>query len=133
MRVSARVDGADQIRRRLAAVARSVDHGKAVRALTAGGEIIAEEARARVDVRKGDLRDSIVVGETAKYAEDDPQPHVFVGPSEEMGDRGSWEEEGTIKQAADPFLRPALETAGADALRAVGEALAGEIEGAARG
>lgn len=75
-------------------------------AVTAGAEIVAEEARSRARVRTGKLRDSIGTGDIRRFGY---RTVVPVGPGKEAF-YGIFVEKGTSKQAAHPFLRPALRT-----------------------
>jgi HK97 gp10 family phage protein len=131
VRVSGRLSGQREIDAALRRAEQAAARDPAIRALMAGGEIIRREAASRVDRRTGALAGSMAVGEDAEFAEASAKPRVFVGPREGMGRRGSWEELGTVKQAADPFLRPALDARGDEAMREVGQRLGKGIEDSA--
>lgn len=126
--ITVELAGGEAVQRLLRRLPAQVQRQIAMKALRAGGAVIAAEARSIVSVRKGDLRRSITVAAKSLAGDDDPLPHVFVGPRSKMGARASWEELGTIKQAPDPFLRPALDLAAGRAVATVGAVLGREIE-----
>jgi HK97 gp10 family phage protein len=69
------------------------------------GPRIQANARRTVPVLSGDLKDSIVV-----QVKTGTEPVLQVGVDEDIKgvDYGRYVEEGTSKQAAQPYLRPAL-------------------------
>lgn len=132
-------DGIDAKLKRLAnAQRRQVQ----VRALRAGGEVIAEEARALVPVRYGVLRDSIGVsrikrgqnfssgsGSLGKGIE------VWVGPQQGRdrladGYYGHMIEWGTFRSAAHPFMTPAYEAKRDEAMDRIRDVLTAEVRAA---
>ncbi len=71
------------------------------KAVEEGAELIAREAKSRVPVESGDLRDAI-------HVDDDPQGSVVVAGTDEVF-YGHMVEFGTSHSAASPFLVPAGE------------------------
>lgn len=72
---------------------------------------IMQDARSRVHVDKGDLRDSIIISTKARNARTRRSlgrsgVRVWVGPSWPQGAHGHLEEFGTVKTPAHPFMRP---------------------------
>lgn len=78
------------------------------KALKAGAQPIVDEAKRKVPVRTGQLRDSItsVVARTREPA----QKKVKIGFLYPAARRAHFTEFGTANQPAQPFLRPALDT-----------------------
>lgn len=147
MRVTLRVEGLAEARRQLRDLGRSVDRRATLRALTAGGEVIAERARSLVPVESGQLRDSIAVGTELRHFGPVARGgvigqagipvsgsgiNVYVGPSSPDGFYGHMVEFGTIFAAARPFMRPALDRSLSEAEAAIARVLIEEIERAAR-
>lgn len=95
-------------------------------ALRAGAKPIIEEAKRRVRVRTGELRDSITT-DTAR-GKQQSQRTVLIGFLPPASRRAHFEEYGTAKQAAHPFMRPALDEKAGDALDEMGKVLARGIE-----
>jgi len=118
------------------------------RAILGAGEPIAADARSRVPVRSGGLRESIDVRPTLsprQRADRGARPlgpnsaESFIGPSWPEGAHGVLVEFGTQNRstkkgvnkgstAAHPFMRPAWEAGKARALNEFGERLGHEIE-----
>lgn len=73
-------------------------------ALAAGGRIIRDDAKARVARVSGELSDSIAVRRARGI-----KGLVFVGFLKPTSRRAHFEEFGSSKQSARPFLRPALD------------------------
>ena len=83
---------------------------KAMDRLARAGEIVAARARQKVPVQSGKLRDSIRV----TRLKDDPKLNirVYAGSRQKGGAfYAHMVEYGTVKMAAKPFLRPALNEA----------------------
>ncbi|MBH1973980.1 MAG: HK97 gp10 family phage protein [Rhodobacteraceae bacterium] len=111
-------------------------------ALVASANDLASVARALVHMDKGDLKESIAVtapGETTPaYAEGggkrtagENQALVTVGNPEVR--HGHFQEFGTVKQEAHPFLRPATRLTRDKNKRRIGRAIGQAIRTAARG
>jgi len=89
-----------------------------VSVLRKGANRIAAEERVLVPVRSGDLRRSITVttspGFTLPEAENDII--IFVGPKRGAGSIAHLVEWGTFRTAAHPFVQPALDKRGPEAI-----------------
>ncbi|MFN3387441.1 MAG: HK97-gp10 family putative phage morphogenesis protein [Allosphingosinicella sp.] len=133
MNIGSKVTGADEIERALIRIEQTVQPRQAKKALRRGGWVIARKARVLVDKRTGGLARGIKVGDRALFQSPFDGIRVFVGPVSKLGARGTWEELGTIKQAADPFLRPALDQGRGEAIAEIGRVLAEDINRAGRG
>lgn len=76
-------------------------------------EPVAETARMLAPVNSGELRDSIVVGDTLHRAPERDGgrkgKNVYVGVLAGQAFHGWFVEMGTVKMAAQPFLAPAFE------------------------
>lgn len=90
-------------------------------ALMKGGETFQEEAAARAPVASGDLRESI---ETQLTANKNSEIVVSVGPTVFYG---AFQEFGTSKQSAKPFMRPAFDAKGEAVLDQVSREVFGDI------
>lgn len=91
-------------------------------AVQAGGEVILGEALRRVPVDEGDLSDSLMLRITRQRSTGG-DPRAEVGPSKDEQHIGRFQEFGTAHHPAHPFLRPALEGRGVEAIRVVGDVL----------
>jgi len=96
------------------------------RALRAAARPIIKDAKLRVPVRTGELRRSITAV-TASRGRRDNQRQVQIGFKRPTSARAHLVEFGTSKMAAQPFMRPALDTQAAAALQAMAETLADGI------
>lgn len=92
-------------------------------AVAAGARAIRDEAKARVPVETGELRDAIVVRRARGRA-----GQVFVGFLKPTSRRAHLTEFGTSKASARPFMRPAFAAKTAEALRRIGRVLGRGIE-----
>lgn len=97
-------------------------------AVRAGAGVIRDEARVRVPKRTGNLKKSIIV--MKRKTESYGLIRFSVTPSKK-GKNSGWYahfiEFGTSKQSAKPFMRPALDAAQDDALKASQEYIAKRI------
>lgn len=111
------------------------------RALRAGGEIIADEARRLVPIDSGELRESIQVGgdglNSSRQEVRQGRAVISVGPRQGPGYPDGFYahmvEFGTVKMAAEPFMRPAVDNTRDEVDEAIADVLAGEIVKQARG
>lgn len=118
------------------------------RALTAGAEVIADEARVLVHRISGELADSIGVSKQAAHygpsaaagtvglaggAVGSGAVTIFVGPAAPDGFYGHMEEFGTIHSPAHPFMRPAFDSKARQAEAAIAVVVRGEVKGATGG
>ena len=98
---SIELSGMDELLARLQRTAQNVSEVKK-KALMAGAEIIRDEIEARAPVDTGTLKNNIVT---------DPKgdEYVDVGPDKDAY-WAKWQEFGSTKQAAKPFIEPAFLT-----------------------
>lgn len=87
-------------------------------ALRAGAKVIVQDAKDRVPVLSGELRDAIDTRVEKKSRPEDARK-IEIGFRPPVSRRAHLTEFGTAHSAAQPFLRPALETKGEDALKAI--------------
>lgn len=90
----------------------------------AGAKVIFDEAKARVPVDTGSLRDSIRI---QKVKESGKTVVFKVGPDKDRW-YGIFTEFGTSLRAATPWLRPAFDVMAQKALDKIGESLGKKIE-----
>lgn len=121
MKTTVRIDGLENLDRKLAKLAKALPETVQKAALAEGGEIIASEARLLVPVDSGNLRDSITVSDErlgGAFKMDSGlgsrSVQVFIGPRTRGGRPdgfyGHMVEFGTVKMAAQPFMRPAFDS-----------------------
>lgn len=97
-------------------------------ALTAGGRVIVKEAKRRVPVDSGKLRDSLTVGRTTRRRGSRMKGTVYIGPRSKVGAHAHLVEFGTPHAPAQPFLRPALDERAQDAIKKIAERLGKGLE-----
>lgn len=97
-------------------------------AVRAGAKIIMEDAKARVSVDTGDLRDSIRIQKVRARG----TSVTFVVGAEKKEFYGQFIEFGTSKQSARPWLRPAFDTRVKEALDKIGDELGKRVERTAK-
>lgn len=112
------VSGFDMLDRKLAQLERGPDRKKVIGVLRRGANVIAREERALVPVRSGDLRRSITVTTAPGFTLPDGKNEItiFVGPKRGAGSKAHLIEWGTIRTAAHPFIQPALDKRGPEAI-----------------
>lgn len=103
-----------------------------VQALRAGGKPIVKEAKDLVPVRSGDLKKSIVVRKATKKQRKGGAGLVAIGFTKPTSRRAHLIEYGTSTTRAQPFMRPALDHKGDEAIAAIGTQLGKSIEKAAK-
>lgn len=123
-----RIEGLDVLERRLKELDRRTTGNVLRKALREGANVLKKEAKARVPVRTGKLKKSITVNVTLKargdcYAKLGFKKGAAYGVPVELG---------TSHSAAKPFLRPAIDVKGNDAVRYFGVRLKQEIDQAVR-
>lgn len=96
------------------------------RALRAAAKPIIKDAKRRVPKRTGELRRSIC-GVVQKRADQNGQRVVLIGFRPPTSRRAHLVEFGTSHSAAKPFMRPALDSQHAEALKVLQETLADGI------
>lgn len=91
--------------------------------LRAGGEVMAEGMRERVNVSERDgphMRDNISVSGVRRK---DGMKYVQIGPNRKVSFRAHFNEFGTSKHPAQPFIEPGYHAKKGDALNAIAEEL----------
>jgi len=116
MRQSFEIRGTRELKRTLNNLADQVSRRAIRGALTAGAKPIRKSARANVRVRTKELRKNIKT-RSAKFGTGSVV--VLVGPTGLPKSRAHFEEFGTIKEAAHPFMRPAWDSQKEIALRII--------------
>ena len=122
-----RITGAAVLERVLKRLPGQISERLLANALRAGGRVIQEEARARVPVKTGRLRDSIIV---TKVPSEGQGVVVTVGTSRKAP-YGHLVEFGTRHSSPRPFLRPAFDARAGEALDKIGDTLGRAIDRAA--
>lgn len=97
-------------------------------ALRAGGKVIAEDAKARVPVDTGELRDSIVVRKATKKQRRRGTGEVVIGFKKPASRRAHLVEFGTVTSHPRPFMRPAIDAKSPAAFAAVRDAVKDGVE-----
>jgi HK97 gp10 family phage protein len=127
---SVKMMGAGELEEALKTLAPKVAKRAGGRALLAAGNLIADQARVRVPVLTGRLEESITVSlTTAKSGE----RNGVIGFKRGHGSRiAHLIEYGTARTPAQPFIRPAIDDKGEDAIALMGGILWRAIEAEAR-
>lgn len=97
------------------------------RSLRAGARVIVKEARAKVRRRTGMLAKSIAVAKT-KRGDRGGAGRIFIGFRPPHSRRAHLTEYGTRHSRAFPFMRPAIDTKGAEAIDKIGQTLGQGVE-----
>lgn len=118
------IEGLDVLDRRLKELDRRTTGNILRKALRAGINVLKEEARKRVPVRTGKLKKGIHVTVSLKKRGD---CRAKLGMKRKVA-YGVPVELGTSHSAAKPFLRPAADTKGKDAVNAFADRLKEEID-----
>lgn len=130
MATKMRITGAAEIAALLKQMPDRVSQRVVENALRAGARVIAAEARENVPVDTGELRDSITVAvskwEGRRRKRDEGV--VFVGFKSPASRRAHLTEFGTVNQPAQPFMRPALDAKGAEAVERIGKIMGNGVE-----
>ena len=144
--MASKVQGVRQTRalmRKLALIDPKLPDQLVVKALRKGANVVARDARGRVDQRTGRTRKSITVRKATRSQRARGRGRVYIGNKWPQGAAAILLEFGTApryqastgrftgQMPARPFMRPALEARAADAARAVFDGLAEAIEAAA--
>ena len=118
------ISGAAEMERLLKLLPEKVAERVTKNALRAGARVIRDEAKDRVPVDTGDLRDSVVVKAPTQRQRKRGAALVVVGFKKPVSRRAHLTEFGTQHQPAQPFLRPAVDEAGNKAIDAIGKSMA---------
>lgn len=141
MKVTVKVEGLADLNRRLTELPKAIQGRPLRTAVAAGGRVIQQEAKARVPVDTGLVRDRIRVM-SMRQEQRNARAEVVVGvrrvgkvskkvqKNRRRTDPFYWRfiEFGTKFKPARPFLRPALENKRTEAVEAIRERLAKRIE-----
>lgn len=134
MKVTVKIEGLADLNRRLTQLPKAIQGRPLRTAVAAGGRVIQQEAKARVPVDTGLVRDRIRVM-SMRQEQRNARAEVVVGvrrveKNTRRTDPFYWRfiEFGTRFKPARPFLRPALENKRTEAVDAIRERLAKRIE-----
>lgn len=117
------IAGAAEMERLLKLLPERVAERVTKNALRAGARVIRDEAKDRVPVDTGDLRDSVVVRSPTQRQRKHGAALVVVGFEKPISRRAHLTEFGTQHQPAQPFLRPAVDEGGRRAIDAIGKSM----------
>ena len=128
-----KLDGFAELDKALGKLSNSLERGVLRRVARKALEPMLDQAQQLAPVDDGDLRDSIVMASSSltKRAKQQERKEptrgvkVFVGTASR---NGVPREFGTVRSAAQPFMRPAWDSTKGKALQTVKDELAGEIE-----
>lgn len=123
--VSVTIKGTEELTRRLQMLSDAVAADALKEAALAGAEVVLADAKVRVPVRTGNLRDSLEANVSLVQRD---RAEVEVGPNDD-GFYGYWIERGKKGYAAHPFLRPALDENCDKAIAHARKVLAEKIKG----
>lgn len=134
---SFKVEGLAELKRAMAEVPIAMQGKVSLELLRKAGKPMLEAARARAPVRTGRLRRNIYMARARDSTAKDPLVIIRVHRRGKAGDPGNafywlYQEFGTSKQAAHPFLRPAFEATKQESLDILKRSTAEEVEKAAR-
>jgi HK97 gp10 family phage protein len=114
--------GFAELDRKLAQLPAEIAFGPLSDAVQAGAKFIEDEARRRAPRDKGDLAKSIGTQMGRRGRSGDPEAKI--GPNRREQKVGRFQEFGTAHNAAQPFLRPALDSRAQTALDVMRKSLA---------
>ena len=124
-----RIEGLTELLEKFDALDSKAAKGALRKALRAGGAVFKQAIIQRTPVKTGQLRDDIIAATSIDASERTgtssagPTRHSFYGEFEEFG---------TSHQPAKPFMRPAFDSAGEDALNAFVEVMTDAVDKAAK-
>ncbi|MFO8012125.1 MAG: HK97 gp10 family phage protein [Phycisphaerae bacterium] len=130
MEVALKVEGAREIRRRLAALPRTVEKRIVRRAVREGAKIVREEAERRCPVATGRLRRTLTQrkGRQRRGSYTVAVQHNWKRYYGQVPFYGGFVEYGTRRMPARPYMRPAADAKQDEAGRAVIQSLQEGIE-----
>jgi HK97 gp10 family phage protein len=126
--MESKVLGAPAIEKVLAELPKKIGEKVLVKALRAGARPIVRAAKQRVPVRTGKLKKSITVRKATQKQRRKGTGIVLIGFRKPTSAIAHLVEFGTSKASAQPFMRPAIDEKGRDAIQTIGEKLGKEIE-----
>jgi HK97 gp10 family phage protein len=121
------IEGARDIERVLEAIGPKLAGQVGGNAVRAGARVIVKEAKRLVPVRSGHLRDSIKIVTLKKNQKASDVVGVLIGFEKPSSRIAHLIEFGTSHSAAQPFMRPAMDSQHSEILDAIGKALASGV------
>ncbi len=127
-----KIQGLDEVRRRLKALPKNMRNRELGKALRSGGRMIRNDAKSRVPTLTGLVLKNIVMRTSSgRRAGRNADVKVRIGVASDRSGRDSgtdafywiFQEFGTSKMPAHPFLRPAFESNKNEALNAITQSL----------
>lgn len=121
--MSVQIEGWEELKAKLRGLGDTIDSKELIQdALMEGAEIVQEAISSGAPYRTGQLSGDINISK-----ESDPKYSVRIGPGK-AGFYGRFNEFGTSKMAAQPFVRPAFDATRSKAQDAVGKAIWAKVE-----
>lgn len=127
METTFKIRGAKEFEKLLKALGPKVAGKVADAALRAGAKPILAEAKRRVPKRTRTLERALAAQLEKRRAGKD-QRNIFIGARSPVSRRAHLTEFGTVHSAAQPFLRPAVDTKANEAIAEMGKVLGDGIE-----
>ena len=124
-----KVEGLTELLEKFTALDERVAKRALRKALRAGGKVFKDAIIARTPVKTGQLRDDIIAATSVNASEGTGT--TSAGPTKHSY-YGEFEEFGTSHQPAKPFIRPAFDAAGDDALEAFVSVITEEVDEASK-
>lgn len=128
----AEIEGVEELRGKLRGLTQKMQRGALRNAFRGAGRIVEREAKTLVPVESGDLKDAIGTSVSATNTAVKVDVGVRKRQPGAPARYGRLVELGTAHSAPQPFLRPALDNKGDEAVASIARALKPEIEKAAR-
>jgi len=122
--VSVTIEGLAEAQRRFSLLTQKMQREVLRTALRAAARPVMHEAKARVAVDTGQLRSDIAISVSVKQA---TNAEALIG-FRKRSYYGQFVELGTSKMPGRPFLRPALDSAGDEAVQVLGRELVEQID-----
>ncbi len=120
------IRGADQLEEALKTIGPRVARRVGARAMRAAAKPIVQEAKRRVPVKTGKLKRSITAN--PKRTRVEKELMIQVGFKPPASSYAHLVEYGSVKQAPQPFMRPALDAKAAEAIEEMGRVIWEGIE-----
>jgi len=126
-----KIQGLDQVRRRLRALPKNMRNRELGKALRAGGKLVRDDARRLVPVDTGLVQKNVAMRTSTGRRAGNADVKVRIGVLSDRSGRDSgtdafywvFQEFGTSRHPAQPFLRPAFESNKYAALNAITSSL----------
>lgn len=128
-KIGAKVEGTQELARACATLSRGVSTKMLIQALMEGAELLSATMSDLAPRAPGkpDLADNIVAAPLRGRERGSDQAAVGIGPSSTFFFYDLFQEFGTVRNQAQPFYRPALDTQGQQALFAILSAIRREL------